>query len=118
MTIRRAARVPGLRSAPSGLRFPPATLLHARFIRRELVDRAAELAGHHHLAVLDHIGAVAGCEACEHRGDGVARARALRAQPQRREKGAAPALGRRPTKTRRPRRRDLPNGYPVPYTPP
>ena len=41
-----------------------ARLLHARFVRRELIDRRAELAGHHHLAVLDHVGAVVGREAC------------------------------------------------------
>ena len=33
-------------------------LFHAGFLRREFVDRAAELAGHDHLAVLHHVGAV------------------------------------------------------------
>src|SRR5437588_13100532 len=32
-----------------------ALLLHARFLGREVIDRRAELAGHDHLAVLDHV---------------------------------------------------------------
>src|SRR5262245_7934670 len=70
-------------------------LFHARFMRGELVDRRAELAGHHHLVVLDHLGAVFRREAFQHRGDRIARAGALRAQGERREHAHA-ALVKQP----------------------
>jgi hypothetical protein len=38
-------------------------LLDAGFVGRELIDRTAELAGHDHFAVLDHLGAVFGRKA-------------------------------------------------------
>src|SRR5437016_5549062 len=60
-------------------------LFHTRLVRRELVDRRAELAGHHHLVVLDHFRTVLGRKVFQHRRDRIARAGALRAERQRRE---------------------------------
>ena len=54
---RDALAPPGCILVPLRLGFFRA-FLHARLLRRELVHRAAELAGHDHLAVLDHVGAI------------------------------------------------------------
>src|SRR5439155_20968695 len=60
-------------------------LFHAGFMWRELVDRRAELAGHHHLVVFHHLSAVFRRKAFQHGRHRLARAGALRAQRQRRE---------------------------------
>src|SRR5579871_989898 len=71
---------PDISADPQALTRP---LLRARFLRRELVDRGAELAGDDDLAVLHHRGAIGGREAVEHGGDRIARARTLRMQMKR-----------------------------------
>ena len=105
---------PGFRFAPSGLRHESCALLHARFLRREFIDRRAKLAGHDHLAVLHHVGAVLrlrslrACRTPRRASRSIARAAAAAETRARRARETGDTAAARPTdpdrSVRRPRR--------------